>query len=154
MMKIHLTGKRGGFTLVSDEDYLWLSKFKWNHLKTGYAGRYRWFPDTRKRDHVLLHREIMGFPLCEVDHINGNRLDNRRENLRTATRSTNGQNAGSRYPRGRYGRNVIKMSDGRKKCFSVRCWRQGKPISGGYFSNLKQAQEKAASLRMELGYVA
>jgi len=40
-----------------------------------------------------MHREIMGSPKgLLVDHRNLNRLDNRRENLRTATHSQNMQN--------------------------------------------------------------
>lgn len=39
--------------------------------------------------YVYLHREILGNPSCEVDHINGDKLDNRKENLRLATRQQN-----------------------------------------------------------------
>lgn len=43
-----------------------------------------------------MHREIMGLSIGdqrEVDHINGNRLDNRRCNLRLATHEQNMHNA-------------------------------------------------------------
>jgi hypothetical protein len=39
-----------------------------------------------------MHRQIMGFPRAEVDHRNRNRVDNRRQNLRVATRQQNGEN--------------------------------------------------------------
>ena len=40
-----------------------------------------------------MHREIMNFPVgLLVDHRNGDTLDNRRENLRVATRSENNCN--------------------------------------------------------------
>lgn len=40
-----------------------------------------------------MHREIMqASPSVEIDHINGNKLDNRRENLRICTRSQNNCN--------------------------------------------------------------
>lgn len=43
---------------------------------------------------VTLHRMIMGFPNMQVDHINRNKLDNRRENLRLVYPSENNLNKG------------------------------------------------------------
>lgn len=44
---------------------------------------------------VLLHRLILDAPVgTEVDHRNGDRLDNRRENLRLASRAQNASNRG------------------------------------------------------------
>ena len=41
----------------------------------------------------LMHRVIVApLPLFEIDHINGDRLDNRRENLRVVTREENQAN--------------------------------------------------------------
>lgn len=38
------------------------------------------------------HREILGFPTGEIDHKNGDGLDNRRENLRVCSRLENNRN--------------------------------------------------------------
>jgi len=152
MKEIKLTGKRGGVALVDDEDYERLSQFKWNHLHVGYAGRSVMVD--KKKSMVYMHIFIMGdtgFP--EVDHKDGNKLNNQRSNLRPCTRSTNATNSGKRYPRGGYGRNVAKMKRGGERPFHVMCWKDGKPVSGGYYATVEEAQAKAAELRKELGYV-
>lgn len=92
---------RGQVTLISMED-VDLVQFKWYAMRS----RYRFYA-TRSlpsingsRKHQLLHRiileRILGKPLNrkeQVDHINGDGLDNRRENLRLATHNQNQWNS-------------------------------------------------------------
>jgi hypothetical protein len=87
--------RNGMITIVSDEDYDFLNQFSWGVISNGthiYAAR-----GTRKKGEkytkILMHRLILGNPCKMVDHINGNTLDNRRENLRTADRSSNLRNS-------------------------------------------------------------
>lgn len=76
----------GGFTIVDDEDYLWISKYRWYCLN-GYAVRYD------KGRAILMHCEIMNPPKDkEVDHREGRRWDNRKESLRLCIRSENCRN--------------------------------------------------------------
>lgn len=75
--------------LVDEEDLPLLNSLKFrperNH-NTYYASAFN--PATGKR--ISLHRLIMKPPPdMQVDHINGNGLDNRRQNLRLATHSLN-----------------------------------------------------------------
>lgn len=83
----------GGKCLVSEEDFDYLNKFKW-HKRTadGYAARTVY--DNGKFITVRMHRQIVEAPSgLVVDHVNRDRLDNRRENLRVATRSQNTANS-------------------------------------------------------------
>jgi hypothetical protein len=96
-------------TVVDDEDYDWLMKYSWHSVKhdkelkrnrlrrriearTTYRvdlpdGRYSFCP-------VSMHRLIMNAkPGDVVDHINGNPLDNRKENLRLVTNQQNSWNS-------------------------------------------------------------
>jgi hypothetical protein len=96
MKYIELTqGKR---TMVDDEDYNELSKYKWYARKTGkkYYVLRHFYAGKKQYKHILLHRMIMNTPdgMC-TDHINGDGLDNRKSNLRICTISENLMNRGS-----------------------------------------------------------
>jgi hypothetical protein len=78
-------------SIVDDDMYEWISSFKW-HLNTeGYACRTVDSGIGKGSDKkVWMHRVIIQVPQhLDVDHINQCKLDNRRENLRAATRSQN-----------------------------------------------------------------
>jgi hypothetical protein len=99
MFQIPLT--KGEFSLVSPEDYAFLSQFRWCYAPgNGYAVHY-YVDDLGKNKTLFMHRaiyqRILGAPIprgLQIDHINRERLDNRRENLRLATRSQNQANKG------------------------------------------------------------
>lgn len=94
--EIELT--RGMIAKVSPEDYDLVSGYKWHTAANGggkifYAARTKWFGDIKKNRTYYMHREIIkASPLDEVDHINGDGLDNRRENIRIAKHRENLQN--------------------------------------------------------------
>ncbi len=87
-MLIPLT--QGKFAIVDDSDYEWLMQWKWT-FNCGYAVRvYRKYP---KQFKVRMHRLIAGTPEgMETDHINRNKLDNRRSNLRVCSSQINRMN--------------------------------------------------------------
>ncbi len=73
-----------GDTLVDDDVYEWASLKRWSLARTGYAISHG----------DLMHRLILkvdGF-LNKVDHINGDKLDNRRGNMRITDDVGNGAN--------------------------------------------------------------
>ena len=79
----------GGLCIVDDEDYPWLSQYHWQVHTGGCAFRHN------KGKNIYMHRIINDTPFgYETDHINRNKLDNRRCNLRTATHSLNQLNKG------------------------------------------------------------
>lgn len=78
---------KGKSAIVDDDLYWSLSQIKW-HYSGGYAVYFE--KKTRPRKAVRMHRLINNTPEgMDTDHINGNKLDNRRANLRTCSRSAN-----------------------------------------------------------------
>lgn len=93
MKQIPLT--QGKFALVDDADYEQLCAFKWHTVRSNVRGLVRWYArgpymvvrGQRVRAHM--HRRLMGFPDSIVDHIDGDGLNNQRDNLRTVTKGQN-----------------------------------------------------------------
>lgn len=78
------------FALVDDEDYEEISKYKWYVAGSKKSYACRQFQLKRVKHYVYMHRQIMGEPNgMVVDHINGDTLDNRKENLRPCTIAQN-----------------------------------------------------------------
>jgi len=94
MREIQLT--KGLVTLVDDEDYEFLSQWKWHaHKKRNlfYAARSEYRPSDQGNTRLSMHRILLSVgPRVQVDHQNGNTLDNQRHNLRISTHSQNLQN--------------------------------------------------------------
>lgn len=82
--------------LIDNQDADFLSGYVWHLHKTGHSTYLRGYkkgqPGASKAQKYL-HRLITDAPAgMDVDHINGDGLDNRRENLRVCTRSQNNAN--------------------------------------------------------------
>jgi hypothetical protein len=94
MRTIQLT--KGQVATVDEEDYAVLACHKWCAIRDGltwYAIRFLRVPGER-RSAILMHRQIFGAsPGERLDHVNGDGLDNRRENLRLATNQQNLRNS-------------------------------------------------------------
>jgi hypothetical protein len=80
---------KGQQAIVDDADFTSLNRFKWHVTYYGYAVRDARRPDGRKYK-IWMHRVVNQTPDgMDTDHINMNKRDNRRTNLRTCTRSEN-----------------------------------------------------------------
>ena len=133
----------GATTLVDDEDFDNLSKHIWStlkgtHRKTIYAVRYEYDKEKKKLIAILMHRQIMGIksPLM-VNHENGDGLDNRKSNLRIATRAEcqYGRKSNDNSPTGFKG---VRLQDGR---YRARLGKEGKLINLGYYDTPNEAAE-------------
>jgi hypothetical protein len=86
---------KGNRAIIDDEDFEWVSKHSWFDVG-GYANSH-FRTENGKYKQVQMHRIIMNVPEGKfVDHINGDRSDNRRENLRIATHVQNMWNSGKK----------------------------------------------------------
>ena len=75
--EIQLSGKKCGVALVSEEDYEMINKYHWHKDEQGYI---KARIDGKS---VRMHRFIMSAKTNElIDHINGIKHDNRKNNLR------------------------------------------------------------------------
>lgn len=92
--KIFISGKKGKgkFVLVDAEDYEKYGGKKWHLNSYGYATRAE-YPKNEHYKRVYLHREIMNCPKgMVVDHLNGDKLDCRKKNMRVCTDAENHKN--------------------------------------------------------------
>lgn len=128
MKEIQLT--QGKVTQVDEEDFYSVSRHGWYFMNSGYAVA------TIKGKKVLLHRFIMSAPIgLEVDHVNGDKLDNRKNNLRLCTRQQNevNKNPGKNNTSGFRG--VVKHKNG----FKAQTYFMKKNIHIGYFKTEEEA---------------
>ena len=103
MPSVEIALTRGKTAIVDREDYESVYQFKWYlsgdaQYASAYIGGGR-----RARQFITMHRLILGLrPGQDADHINGNGLDNRRANLRVATRQQNLWNMKKKKGRSRF----------------------------------------------------
>jgi len=86
----------GVHALVDDEDYEYVNQWRWVMNNKGRAARGIYAKDEDGKSYsstMLMHRLIMNVKKGQViDHINGNPLDNQKNNLRICTQYQNTQN--------------------------------------------------------------
>jgi hypothetical protein len=142
---------RGLVAVVDLEDWDAVRPHKWRASRSSngktYAGRtvhekQPYLTGVRKSKTVLMHRELLGNSNGDIDHQDGNTLNNKRPNLRAATRS---QNCGNQ-----------KIRSTNKSGFKGVYWKQWRKIRGsgawaaiicvnykkthlGYFSTAEEA---------------
>jgi hypothetical protein len=135
-------------SMVSPSDIGVLSGFQWryNPELNRVQGRVKGKSGASAYIYRVLCCPDLGF---EVDHINGDPMDNRRGNLRVVTRAQNGQNRKNGYGTKDLPRGVTIAKRGNRSYFKVEHKIHGKNIHIGYFKTVADAEEAAQKWRAE-----
>lgn len=137
MRRIALT--QGQFALVDDADFDWLSQWRWYYRSEGYPARHRHIDDGPGTSIIRMHTAILGIIPSGLmpDHIDRNKLNNQRSNLRLVTRSQNYRNSGL-STRNTSGFRGVSWDKAREK-WDARITVNGVQIHLGRFDNLAEA---------------
>lgn len=140
---------QGKVAIVDEEDYEWLSVYRWWAIKGAYT-----FYTERYNNGVRfkMHRDILGLPPRVTDgefgdHINRYGLDNRRANLRIVNKSLNCYNTKMRKSNTSGYRGVSVHNKASKKKLAAKIGVMGKIIELGFFCDAieaAKAYDKAA----------
>ena len=135
----------GRQAVIDAADYPRVANFSWHQASTGYARSQ--VRGSRRKQCVYMHRLIMDAPVgMEVDHIDGDPLNNHRVNLRLVTHSENQQNRRGPTRNNRSGfRGVVWHAYAGR--YVARVTVQGKQICLGYFDRPADAARAAAEGR-------
>ncbi len=129
---------QGKIALVDDEDFEWLMQWKWFY-HDGYAATNSGKWPNRKG--AKMHRLIMNTPSgMETDHINCDKLDNRRSNLRICDGTQNQANTNLRNLNTSGYKGVSRHNNrGKPGKWRAQIAIRGKKIHIGLFENLEDA---------------
>lgn len=143
MRKIELSGTmgRGIFVLVDELDFNYLSQWNWNITPKGYPIR---TDRTDKKKTIYLHREVAeraGIAVAglQVDHVDGDKLDCRRCNLRPATNQQNQANVKLQKNSTTGFKGVTKRTKNGRTYFIARIGVSYKRMHLGCFSTAEEA---------------
>ena len=132
--------------LVDNEDHAMLATRKWYITGGGYAKTSIWDRKERRNRNIAAHKIILWAPReLVVDHIDGNKLNNQKNNLRACTVAQNSRNSRKRA-RNKSGFKGVSRKNSR---WSVQISIDGKSRRIGSFDTPEEAHEayKAAAIK-------
>ena len=141
--------------IIDANDFDLVSRYNWGASERIYKQKNKCYAVTVHNTNILsLHRLLMNPPPdMEVDHINGESLDNRRCNLRLATSSQNSMNIGIRSNNKTGYKGVSAGNGGYRACIQF----QGIAISIGYYATAIEAakayDDSARKLHKEFAWL-
>ncbi len=117
MKEIKLNGSKNLVTKVDDEDFDMLSGYNWylTGSGSGYAFGYKkgTYQKKGEQKQISMHRLLLNAKKGDsVDHINGDRLDNQKSNLRIASHSFNMANRG-KFKNNKQGAKGVSLHKGK-----------------------------------------
>jgi hypothetical protein len=143
---------KGRVAIVDDEDFEYLAQWRWHVIKKGeiYYARRSVCPKPGKKRGIYMHMAILrGGPEGQmVDHKNTDGLDNRRCNLRFATKAQNMRNRGKQKNNstGFKGVSIGRQIGTFRACIKV----DKKYISLGQFKTAEEAHAAYCAAAKEL----
>lgn len=88
---------QGKLAIVDEADFEWISRWKWAYFKGNRSKEYAVRREYGRKNLIFMHKQILGIDAgTEGDHIDGNGLNNQRNNLREATHHQNCYNTKKR----------------------------------------------------------
>lgn len=152
---MHFTIADGTIIQADKRDAKIIAARRWRLGANGYICAYTSRYDPGRRGPVgvtvSLARTIMGCQPgdgMEVDHRNGDPLDNRRRNLRIVTHAQNGQNMAAHRDSTSRHRGVSWSAE--RGRWRVTVWANGRQHSGGSYDDEEEAAAAARALRDRL----
>lgn len=141
---------KGKRAMVDIKDYEVLNKFKWYCTYYGYAESRTYIKGSGRKNQKQIkrwmHRLILNAPKgMQVDHINHDRLDNRRSNLRICTPSQNRMNSSLKRENKTGVKGVYFLKRNKKWGVSLQVNKSKKHI--GYFEEFEKAVEASLIAR-------
>lgn len=138
---IYIPLTRGFFAIINPEDFDLVGYHNWQSLVEShatYATRPKPFINGKYAGSLRMHRVIMGIddPKILVDHIDGNGLNNRRENLRIVSSTENMWNRRRRTGGTSKYKGVVKRDE---ESWTATIYPNGKCIHLGTFRNEEDA---------------
>lgn len=146
-IEIRLTSNKGKTFIVDAEDLELVSQYSWTVSPEGYVKSYieksrldPTYTGKRERRVIYLHRLVIGAQEDQIiDHISQDKSDNRKCNLRVATKSLNGLNSSS--SKGKIPYRGVTENKGRGKQYVANIQVNGKRKRLGSFDTPEEASK-------------
>lgn len=150
LIKLRSSRDVTSYAVVDLEDAADLSRWTWHMNASGYAQRSVKRRSEGYRCNISMHRQILGLSPgdgTEVDHINRDRLDNRRSNLRVVPKWGNRQNVTGGRGTSKYRGVCLHAPSGKWVAY---VGAGGRKHNLGYFSTEEEAARVAQEGRQRL----